>query len=161
MRLFHGRLLATAGAGAALLLGTGAALAAVQSDAEGCRDGDLARLPGFSINECDPAAPDHYVFAEGTRGQRDVRGTKVRIAYAFQEGATAPAPTAVLASYAAMFRQRGWTVAGSGDQRWIAAYRGANPAATQWAQVETNGGSNYQIVYVTGSGSPAPTVPKR
>lgn len=123
-----------------------AAPAAAQADAQGCRDGDLARLPGFAINDCDPPAADHYLFAEGVSAQRDVRGTKSRVAYALREGAAVPASTDILNQYAAMFRQQGWTVAASGDQRWIAAHRGG-----EWAQVETNGGANYQIVYVTGA----------
>jgi hypothetical protein len=149
------RWLAGASAVAAFLLAGYPVPAAAQSDAQGCRDGDLPRLAGFSINDCDPPASDHYVFAEGAPAQKDIRGSKSRVAYALQDGATVPAGADILSQYAALFRQGGWTVAASGDQRWIAAYRGG-----EWAQVEVNGGANYQIVYVTGS-SAAAGVPAR
>jgi hypothetical protein len=127
--------------------------AAAQADTDGCHDGALARLPNFYINECDPAGSDHYVFAEGTAAQRDIQGTKTRIAYAIKEGASAPSVASILSSYTAQLQQNGWTVVASGDARWITAYRGS--ASGQWAQVEANGGENYQVVYVTPSGTVA------
>ncbi|THD34799.1 MAG: hypothetical protein E7773_14155 [Sphingomonas sp.] len=128
-------------------IGVPAVPAAAQTDSEGCRDGALARLPSFYINECDPAGPDHYVFAEGSASQTDIQGTKSRIAYALKDNAVTPTAASIVASYKAQLQQNGWTIVASGEPAWVTAYRGSR--AGSWVQIEANGGANYQIVYVT------------
>lgn len=132
----------------ALAMGLAANTAAnAEPDAGGCKDGALPRMSGFYINDCDQSGFDHHVFAEGTRQQANIQGPYVRLAYAIDDGVNAPTQLAVLHYYAGIFKQAGWVVVGSGDERWITAKRGG-----QWAEVSTNGGANYEIFYVDSQG---------
>lgn len=113
------------------------------NDTDGCKDASLKRLKGFYLNDCDKGDNDHFVFADGTRAAKDVSGMKVRLAYAITDGVQVPSPTSVLRDYVDLLKLDGWTIIASGDERWVTARRG-----DEWAEIATNGGGNYQIVYI-------------
>lgn len=114
-------------------------------DVEDCKDFTLPRLKTFYLDDCDPAHAETFVFAEGTAAEHKVDGSKLRIAYALDNiDSEVPVPEAqaVLDEYAALLKQKGWTIVNS-DALSVTAKSGAN-----WLEVSVNGGANYQIVYV-------------
>ena len=113
-------------------------------DSDGCKDGTLPRLTTYYLNDCDPAVADTYDFAADTGASQKVSGTKLRLAYAINENATVPDAQAVLDDYAALLKQRGWTITHQ-DNLSITAHT----TDARWAEISVNGGGNYQIVYVT------------
>jgi OOP family OmpA-OmpF porin len=122
-------------------------VARAEPDSAGCKDTNFSRMPGFYINDCESADFDRFVFAEGTGHEAALEGHKSRIAYALSDGRKAPSPLAVVRNYQAIMQQGGWEIVDNRNEAGLTA-RHVQEGKEQWAELSTNGGANYQLVYV-------------
>jgi outer membrane protein OmpA-like peptidoglycan-associated protein len=122
-------------------------IARAEPDTAGCSDTNFSRMPGFYINDCERTDFDRFVFAEGSDHETAVEGRKARIAYALSDGHKAPSALAVIRNYQAIMQQSGWEIVENRHDAGLTARR-VQGGKEQWVELDTNGGANYQIIYV-------------
>jgi OOP family OmpA-OmpF porin len=129
----------------AVLLFSGVALAAQETDEEGCKDHPLlSRMKGYKISYCESNF-DAVEFTVGEDQTRTLEGRKTAINYDLTEGAAKPSELQILRNYINAVKAAGGTLVYQSDTYMCSKI--AKEGGEIWVSVSTaNGGNGYQLI---------------